>query len=205
MTTKFEYWFPTVIAVHWLDDSVRDSTSSIIQNWISSGKHQDYLESCRDDNLTTSYFKWSNTLADLGLTDLKCQILLAAEKYCEHLGLVQPQDTLTVDSWINFFYPGQSEQQHNHYGNFLSGVYYVSAPEKSGNFRFYDPAAQKTMWRGQHLVSANSNFTNQTSGDYQAELGKLILFPSWLEHAVLANKSSETRISLAFNINKATQ
>jgi uncharacterized protein (TIGR02466 family) len=42
---------------------------------------------------------------------------------------------------------------------------------------------------------------NLTNGQYLPEGGKMILFPSWLEHSVLKNRSSEPRISIAFNIN----
>jgi uncharacterized protein (TIGR02466 family) len=112
------------------------------------------------------------------------------------------ESDLKVDSWINLFYNSQSEQTHNHYGNFISGVYYVSAPKNSGVYKFNDPVPQKVMWKGHYLSGAAENMTNITYGNYVPEPGKLILFPAWLDHSVMANKSQDVRISIAFNINR---
>lgn len=202
---KFEYWFPTVLAVHHAEDNCRNATKEKISKWIESGEHTKYLEACREDNLTTSYFKWHDTLGDLKLTELRAEILAQAAKFIEHMGLNLETKNLKVDSWINFFYPNQTEHQHNHYGNFISGVYYVTGNEKSGAFRFFDPAVQKTMWRGQYLSNSAQSIVNLTSGQYLPEGGKMILFPSWLEHSVLKNTSDEPRISIAFNINLKNQ
>jgi uncharacterized protein (TIGR02466 family) len=196
-----EYWFPTVTLNHQVSANVESATKQKIDVWISSQAHTTYLELCSQDNLTTSYFKWHDTLGDLNLTELKEEILTQAVQYASQYGITVVKDDLRVDSWINFFYPGQSEQQHNHYGNFISGVYYISAPANSGVYRFYDPAHQKTMWAGIYLKNNTSNIVNMNSGQYVAEPGKMIMFPAWLEHAVFTNKSDSVRISLAFNIN----
>jgi len=197
----FEYWFPTVTLNHQVNTQIESVTKQKLDAWINTDAHKTYLELCKEDNVTTSYFKWHDTLGDLNLTELKQEILDRATEYIRHYGIAVTQDDLRVDSWINFFYPGQSEQQHNHYGNFISGVYYISAPENSGVYRFYDPAHQKTMWSGIYLKNKETNITNMNSGQYVAEPGKMIMFPSWLEHAVFTNKSDSIRISLAFNIN----
>jgi uncharacterized protein (TIGR02466 family) len=198
---KFEYWFPTVLGVHYAPDICKLTTKDKIDNWIKDGKHTAYLEACREDNLTTSYFKWHDTLGDLNLTELRQEILNQAAAFIAHMGLSVAVSDLNVDSWINFFYPNQTEHQHNHYGNFVSGVYYVTGSEKSGAYRFFDPAVQKTMWKGAYLSQAENSIVNLTSGQYLPEGGKMILFPSWLEHSVLKNTSNEPRISIAFNIN----
>ena len=196
-----EYWFPTVTASHFVSQEVKTATSNSIATWVDSGEHTDYLELCKEDSLTTSYFKYHDTLGDLKLVQLREEILQCATEYILQYNLAVTQDQLQVDSWINFFYPGQSEQQHNHYGNFISGVYYVTAPLNSGVFRFYDPANQKTMWKGTYLGNSQPAMTNMTNGQHIAEEGKLLMFPSWLEHAVMTNKSNDVRISIAFNVN----
>lgn len=198
---NFELYFPTVIGVYFVTDSTREITKSIIQNWVESGEHEKYLELCKEDNLTTSYFRYHDTFGDLGLNVLRNELADNACEYLNQLGMSLTVANLRLDSWINFFYPGQSEQQHNHYGNLVSGVYYVTAPKRSGNFRFFDPAPIKTMWHGQFLKGAAENVINQNSSSYVPEEGKTILFPSYLEHAVLANKSDQVRISIAYNVN----
>jgi uncharacterized protein (TIGR02466 family) len=198
---KIEYWFPTVTANHTVSDELKSQIDQRIQNWMNSGAHVQYVQACKEDNLNTSYFKHHDTLADLDLDELREQILTCAVEYAHSMGLMISADQLRVDSWINFFEPGQSEQQHNHYGNFISGTYYVQGAPQSGCYRFFDPAVQKTMWRGIYLRGAQPTVSNITSGEYQPQPGMLILFPSWLEHAVLPNHSNQTRISIAFNIN----
>jgi uncharacterized protein (TIGR02466 family) len=202
---KFEYWFPTVTGIHYVPEDVKSKTRTKVDEWIDQDKHKQYLENCGIDNLTTSYFRWHDTLGDLNLTELHDEMKTAAIEFALCYGLPLTKDDIKVDSWINFFYPNQSEQQHNHYGNFLSGVYYVTAPEKSGAYAFFDPAVQKTMWKGQYLSKAAPNMTNFNDGQYQPEEGKIIMFPSWLEHAVYANKSNDVRISIAFNVNMVKQ
>lgn len=198
---QIEYWFPTITAKHHTSDAVRMATQDRIENWIQRGDHVSYLELCKEDNLHTSYFRHHDTLADLQLHELHAEILSCAVSYAQAMGLHIHADMLRVDSWINFFEPGQHEQQHNHYGNFLSGTYYVSGGRQSGCYRFFDPAAQKTMWKGIYLKGSQPGVTNMSQGEYHPEPGLLIMFPSWLEHAVMTNKSDQTRISIAFNIN----
>lgn len=200
---NFEYWFPTVTSSCFVDENVRDLTHNKVMKWIDEKKHQTYVEQCKEDNLITSYFKWHDTLGDLELDELRSEILKCGVLFCNHLGLKNiSEHQLKVDSWINFFYTNQSEHTHNHYGNFLSGVYYIAGEKNSGLYKFHDPIPQKTMWKGQFLTNAETNFTNQTSGGYVPEPGKLIIFPSWLDHSVLTNKSQSVRISIAFNINR---
>jgi uncharacterized protein (TIGR02466 family) len=198
---KIEYWFPTVTASHAVDAELQQLIQQRIQAWIESGAHSTYLQACAEDNLRTSYFRHHDTLGDLNLPELREHILECAVAYVGSLGLNIQADQLRVDSWINFFEPGQSEQQHNHYGNFISGTYYVQGAPHSGCYRFFDPAAQKTMWRGIYLQGAQPAVSNLSSGEYQPQPGTMILFPSWLEHAVMCNHSGQTRISIAFNIN----
>ena len=197
---KVEYWFPTVTASHTVSDQVREATDRRIRTWMHSGAHQAYVQACTQDNLSTSYFKYHDTLGDLNLSELKAEIVDCAVTYAQSLGLTLHAHQLRVDSWINFFEPGQSEQQHNHYGNFLSGTYYVQGTPTSGSYRFFDPASQKVMWQGLYLQGSTHTVANLTQGEYAPLPGTMILFPSWLEPAVMANKSDQTRISIAFNI-----
>jgi uncharacterized protein (TIGR02466 family) len=86
---------------------------------------------------------------------------------------------------------------HNHPNCVLSGVYYVKAPENCGGIFFKDPRdvahmfspaiAEITPWTLQKLT-------------YRATEGKMIIFPSWLNHGVEPNLSDEERICISFNI-----
>jgi uncharacterized protein (TIGR02466 family) len=100
--------------------------------------------------------------------------------------------------WANINYPGCFNRPHIHPNSLFSGVYWVKAPQNSGNFMIYDPrpGIQMAMpsrkegklpaelWREVH---------------YEPKVGNCIMFPSWLWHEVKPNESNDTRISVSFN------
>ena len=100
--------------------------------------------------------------------------------------------------WANVNYPKCYNRPHIHPNSLFSGVYWVKAPQNSGNFMIYDPrpGIQMAMpnrkqeklppelWREVH---------------YEPVAGRCIMFPSWLWHEVKPNKSNEARISVSFN------
>ena len=77
----------------------------------------------------------------------------------------------------------------------LSGVFYVSAPEKSGDICF-------TRSGGYALGTVAPNQTRYSNAEwcYPPKKNRLIIFPAWQEHHVKANLSDEDRISISFNI-----
>lgn len=107
-----------------------------------------------------------------------------------------------IDSWINFFEKGQSENQHTHYGNFLSGCYYVAASKDAGNILFPDATSERDMWKGVYMKNKlEENFLNSKSVSYEPIPGRLLMFQSWMPHSVMKNNSDDIRISIAFNVN----
>ena len=100
-----------------------------------------------------------------------------------HQTLVIPHELLGYEKnefWFNAASKGESTAMHNHIENaIVSGVYYLQASNNSANLFF------------------KSGKNNEL--EIEVETGKIILFPSELDHYVPENQSSETRISLAFN------
>ena len=108
------------------------------------------------------------------------------------------QKPVLGNMWANINYPGNFNRPHLHPNSLFSGVYWVKAPEKSGNIMLYEPrpGAQCTMpnrkkgklppevWREVH---------------YQPRAGTAIMFPAWLWHEVRPNESNDIRISVSFN------
>ena len=99
--------------------------------------------------------------------------------------------------WANINEPGFQHSTHMHANNFVSGVYYVTAPPEAGGIVFHDP-------RKQHAVlmptMIESTAMNSTMARLPAVEGQLVLFPSWLEHYTEPNRSKTPRISIAFNM-----
>jgi uncharacterized protein (TIGR02466 family) len=99
--------------------------------------------------------------------------------------------------WANINYRGESARVHTHPNNFLSGVYYVRAPKNCGDIVFQDPRRQAVV-----LIPSVSEWTpyNASTQSITPQEGRLLLFHSWFQHMVEANRSEEERISIAFNV-----
>jgi len=105
-----------------------------------------------------------------------------------------------TQSWLNYTKLGGSHGMHTHQNSWISGVFYLSAPEGNG-ICFYDP-----NMRIKRILKIDSSLENpsQWQGEkitVPLETNQLVLFPSWLGHAVDPNpEQTTTRLSLAFNV-----
>ena len=110
------------------------------------------------------------------------------------------KDQFRLRGWLNVNRPGDFNTLHSHPGCFLSATYYVKVPPdmKGGEIYFRDPRgpavamyetpAIELPWIGSGIGIPFAPAT-----------GKLLLFPSWLEHRVEPFDGSGERISIAFN------
>lgn len=99
-------------------------------------------------------------------------------------------------SWITKTDPGSSSQKHSHSNSFWSGVYYFDEYDKDmGDIEFSSP-----LRRAFELDVTAHNIYNSSCWRIAPKRKQLLLFPSYLDHQVLPNKSKKIRRSLAFNI-----
>jgi uncharacterized protein (TIGR02466 family) len=102
--------------------------------------------------------------------------------------------------WININSKGGFNRPHLHNDDLFSGVFYLKTPDKCGNIVFSHPAQQHQYhYRADYPIVEQWTETNSGIMFQHAQVGKLILFPSWLVHYVEPNLSDEDRISIAFN------
>jgi uncharacterized protein (TIGR02466 family) len=97
-------------------------------------------------------------------------------------------------SWMTKFAPGECAHGHEHGSVDISGVFYYKTVGvfEGGRIQFQNPVtSMSTSWLYEHVVQ---------SIDHVPEVGKILLFPGWLRHGVLANRSNEDRMSLSFNV-----
>ena len=100
--------------------------------------------------------------------------------------------------WININQKSSFNRPHIHMST-LSGTYYVDCNINSGNLVFKHPSiGHQYSFKDDSII----NFTefNAATWSVLPEVGKLVIFPSWLEHYVEPNTSEQERISIAFNI-----
>ena len=133
----------------------------------------------------------SNVIEEYGLNHLKGCIMNSLKLYSHRVVGHSNFNFAIASSWFTKTQPKHHIQVHHHQLPFISGVYYHSVPKDSGDIYFRSIDKMKQL----------SPFY-QESQDYYVESkkGSLILFPSWIDHGVRSNNSSEDRISISFNV-----
>ena len=100
--------------------------------------------------------------------------------------------------WANINPPGGMNRAHIHPNSLWSGVYYIKAPENSGQLRVEDPRSVALMVRPR-MKEGKPPARLWREASYEPKAGRLIMFPSWLNHCVDPNNSNDIRISVSFN------
>lgn len=98
-----------------------------------------------------------------------------------------------TQSWLSISETGQSHHRHAHANSFLSGVFYLQT-NATDKINFYRPNFNQIKF-----TPETHNIFNCESWWFDATVGKLIIFPSSLEHDVPTVQGSLKRISLSFN------
>ena len=86
------------------------------------------------------------------------------------------------NSWFTLMKEHCYIHTHNHGRSDISGVYYYKTYGIDSKLFFQSPH----QWSDRFII--------------EPKVGKLILFPSWLQHGVMTHNTNEKRISLSFNI-----
>ena len=106
-------------------------------------------------------------------------------------------DLVIASCWSNVNGPGASNVVHTHPLCFLSGVYYLQAEPNCGRIFFLDPRPAAVM-----TAPPASEFTPWTFQQvrYEPKPGRMLIFPSWLQHGVEPNRSGADRVCISFNV-----
>jgi uncharacterized protein (TIGR02466 family) len=100
--------------------------------------------------------------------------------------------------WANINPPGGYNRAHTHPNSLWSGVYYVKAPINSGHLKVEDPKPSINISRPRRKQGQlPKHLWNEVH--FEPIAGRLIMFPSWLNHCVDTNQSNDIRISVSFN------
>ncbi len=97
-----------------------------------------------------------------------------------------------VSSWLTLTKKGYHAHTHDHGFADISGVYYFKTSEKDGEIFFLSPS--KAVKNSRLLINRDPGRT------FPPQEGRLLLWPSYLDHGVLENRTDHDRISLSFNI-----
>lgn len=184
-----EIWFPTPIYVEMLSTETIAICQSELSDIIYSDVHD--MTNPWGDTVETS-FKYDSKTDILSKAKRTQQIFL---DHCNNfLTLLNLDCKIRIkESWFNISNTNNFQRMHLHNEYDISGIYYFQASENSGDVVFQNPSLVN---RYHKLTSSIDSKVN-----YQPSTGKLLLFPSFLEHEVLPNMSKNKRISVAFNAN----
>ena len=108
---------------------------------------------------------------------------------------------LFVSAWVNINPPEAFNMKHNHPTSDLSGVLWIKSQKDCGNIIFDSPRSFATH---QEIECYNEDFKENNnyfhSFSFNPVAGRIMVFPSHLEHHVDFNNSQEDRISVSFNM-----
>lgn len=104
--------------------------------------------------------------------------------------------------------PGSFNRAHIHPGCIWSGVYYVQAPEGSGDIECIDPRTENLIQPPRYAPNKQRPRSCWSKVTFTPTSGKLLIFPSWLYHGVAPNLSTEKgqageRVVISFNLSQS--
>ena len=163
---------------------------NLIQDEITSilPKYKDNLSYTWGDAVLTSVSQTKNILDDTPL--LKEHIITNINLFMDEFNHSK-FNTNFIKSWVNYTRNGGYQNYHHHLGEpDISGVYYYQTTGYDGDIMF------KTDSGG---LNHSKIFGNNNIIRIKPNIGQLILFPAFLEHAVALNTTNTERISISFN------
>jgi uncharacterized protein (TIGR02466 family) len=111
--------------------------------------------------------------------------------------LAEDREFVLMTPGLNVHGEGGVNMSHIHPGCILSGVYYIACPPGSGELVFGDPRVQCAY--AMHYQHFKHDLGGSQVTVAPSE-GTLLLFPSWLAHAVEPNSGFGLRMSLPINV-----
>jgi len=103
------------------------------------------------------------------------------------------------EMWVNVLDTGGRQAMHNHANSFISGVAYLTPVHPQARTVFMkSPGGSEFSFKNDHAGVTSGPYSADKWISVQPEPGDVVLFPSYLMHAVPPNPG-ERRITLAFN------
>jgi len=103
------------------------------------------------------------------------------------------------EMWVNVLDTGGRQAMHNHANSFISGVVYLTPTHPGSQTVFMkSPGGSEFMFRNDHQGMTPNQFSADKWISPAPAPGDMVLFPSYLMHAVPPNQG-ERRITLSFN------
>jgi uncharacterized protein (TIGR02466 family) len=125
-----------------------------------------------------------------------------AKIYWDHIEYYNDVRPKIYQSWITKYHHGGFIDKHDHLPASLTGVLYLNASPEQGNLVFENPLE---LWLRTQPYSADKRKGSFFQQEIPVATGDLILFPGYLRHYTLPNRSQQDRIIMSFNLNSTGQ
>jgi uncharacterized protein (TIGR02466 family) len=158
----------------------------------------DYLKDQKLNRIPNGYMGEKNILDHPSMQRAKTFLMRKVNTFfyniCGH------SDDVYLDmvcSWINLHKTGDFAHTHIHMNSVVSGVWYISTTEKTGQISFMRDSF--LFGNSIQFEIESINAFNQDSFNFSPVSGDIIIFPSILKHWVAPNLDDCDRVSIAFN------
>ena len=147
-------------------------------------------------NSYVGYNDNDNILENKLLVSLKQKLETCLALFVEQYGM-RKEYWYIGKSWITATGQAGNINMHNHthHGGILSGVVYIDAPENCGGIVFINPFPFRDRIPFEKETNENKSYHK-----IEATTGKVLLWPSSLNHTTEPNQNSAMRLSIAFDM-----
>lgn len=108
------------------------------------------------------------------------------------------KNIFVTNVWININRDDDYNLPHDHPNSILSGVFYVNVPSDDQS-KFVIQRSNRVEGFFYSTLQAEGSNSSSNEVVFTPKEEMMIIFPSWLSHYVTPSKSSQKRISIAFN------
>jgi uncharacterized protein (TIGR02466 family) len=188
-----ENWFSTPIYYEFIKDPAFSKIQQDLEHAFNQliaddkfGQRKGY------SHLISSVNFDSNFIEEYKVASFNDELTKHIKLYLDQVGYKRSPEYYISESWMTLTKKGMSAHKHTHGYVDISGCYYFKTSTEDGSIYFENPVKQMAS------SYCFSQMPEQTY--YKPQVGKLLLFPGWLEHGVEPNTTDTDRISISFNI-----
>ena len=183
--------FPTAILEHQVCSSLADTVEQELIDHINVLPYEKAFKG----NVATDYYEETQTRIDIFnmFPDLITEFFNAKNNYQTSTG-IEASDNISY--WTQDYRDETGIHTKHHHGvDGISGVNWVRANEHAAPIKFYNPNTLLGYVEAKDL----DNPYRSMSSVYMPVKGKMLLFPSFLQHEVLPSQAGVIRTTIAFN------
>jgi|TARA_B100001093_G_scaffold504482_1_gene560395 uncharacterized protein (TIGR02466 family) len=195
MELKADLWFPSIVFAGINDEINRTALKNIALAW--RNKEPELAGNSNEGGWHSRSIENVDLLPP-DIRDPLTQMVVELDKAIEYCRTSAGFPPLEMQNfWINVNGPGAYHTLHNHQDAMLSGVFYIDVPtDNMGDLQFY--RGDEAQYYIPDNLSTYNTITS-TMATYPPKPGMVVIFPSWVKHAVKQNRSDAERIAISFN------